>query len=66
MTPKKRRETAAERDERIVAEAGPWRVTWYGVGICRSTLDDISRAEAHDAALRILNRIAKRHREGRA
>ena len=59
---KRKRETAQERDERIVAEAGPWRKCWAWV-----EPTGVSRDEEYDqvipAAARILNRIAKKRGE---
>ena len=62
MTTTKRRETARERDERIVREAGPWRASpMVGLFLTR-TPEDISSDynDVLDAAVRVLNRIARR------
>lgn len=74
----KRRETRAEADERIVAEAGPsWSnaTTWdkpmllgpHVTAMVREDLEtNMARAErVASAAARILNRISKRRRRGR-
>lgn len=75
MTARKR-ETAAERDERIVAEAGPWNAgvgSGYGSGSTRVGYNGpcvkIEGADAFErtyraarAAARILNRLARRPR----
>ena len=57
----KRRETTAERDERIVAEAGPWYAHEFAGGPwvitrCHSYGE---REKIARAAARILNRIAR-------
>jgi hypothetical protein len=56
---KRKRETAQERDERIVAEVKPWVTTGldvypFGVGFMGN------RADQCAAAARILNRIARK------
>lgn len=59
--PMSRRETAAQRDERIVRKAGPWRPSPM-VGLFLTTApEDIPHGynDVLEAAARILNRLAK-------
>ena len=64
---KRWRETAQERDERIVAEAGPWmtssKLRSIVSGRSPATMRDTDWPDwqpAYEAAARILNRIAKK------
>lgn len=54
----RKRETAAERDERIVREAGPWFANYRS---CRIYAENIQiRFDPVEALVRIANRIARR------
>ena len=55
----KRRETARERDERLVAEAGPWMCSDWDPVMATANIGPSARDRADRAAVRILNRIAK-------
>lgn len=57
---KPKRETAQERDERIVAEAGPWSAKDFQGPLYFGEVSDGVRAIR--SATRILNRIAKKRR----
>lgn len=59
---KRKRETAQERDERIVAEVGPW-INDMGVVVSEAETSMSENREACDALARIANRIAKKRRE---
>lgn len=58
-TPRKKRETAAERDERIVREAGPWHSTPRGLATFNGELSHEWPNRYEDAAARILNRLRR-------
>ena len=61
-----KRETASQRDERIVAEAGPWSPLWddrssgIGCGVYQASSDPARRKMEALAAARILNRISRK------
>ena len=63
-----KRPTARERDERIIAEAGPWEVDGHAVWPCLGpdTLG-LDEDEVLAALCRIANRIAReRRKEGKS
>ena len=74
MTPspraRKPRETAAERDERVVREAGPWQVfrhndgAWFSVSTAQMIRDRNMLDECR-AAARILNRLRSKRKGGK-
>lgn len=60
MTTKRKRETAKERDERIVAKAWPWKSGGFpSVGNARPR-PLVKMLVAADAAARVLNRLRRK------
>lgn len=67
MPPRKPRETAKQRDERILAEVGPWCVyeSWLHLRRRIRPFDATKYDRVTDAAARILNRVVKEHKDGK-
>jgi hypothetical protein len=59
MKKAKRRETAHERDLRIVREAGPWRFNYQGCLVWADNIGMVIGEDPRAALVRIANRLSK-------